>query len=377
MSERGSSVSRYKILSVDDAPDNQFIVEEILEDLYEVGLVYSGEECLEKLKTFLPDMILMDVSMPGITGYETCQRIRETPALQDIPILFLSAHMTPEDKLKGYQAGGNDYITKPYDHEELIVKIKTILALSQKQIGLQAQLLESHSAAMSAMGYSSHLGVVVHFLEETFSCMTFEDLAQRLFQSTQSFGLSCSVQIHALEGVVDMTDCGAIYPLEQNVLTQGRNRGKFFEFGQKLIINHVHVSMLVKNMPLDPDKRVELKDILGVIINGLEARIKSIVSEAHLQTHQKAALQEIKGMMKNIDAQFREISQKVVTIVEDVMLEINTCVVSYDLDESQEAQLSTLTAKCIEKINENFFTGLRLESEVSQLVERLNQVVDK
>ena len=88
-------------------------------------------------------------------------------------------------------------------------------------------------------------------------------------------------------------------------------------------------------------------------------------------------MQQIQQMIKNIDAQFQAISQKVVTIVEDAMFDINTRIMAYDLNESEEAELSNLTAKCIEKTNENFFTGLRLETEVNELVERLNQVVEK
>lgn len=117
----------YKILSVDDEPINQAIVEELFSSNFEVALVSSGEECLQDIRDIQPDLILMDVSMQGIDGYDTCRELKKLEQIRDIPVIFVSARGTLEDKIKGHEAGGHDYITKPFNHSELEVKIKQII----------------------------------------------------------------------------------------------------------------------------------------------------------------------------------------------------------------------------------------------------------
>jgi len=117
----------HKILSVDAEPINQSIIEELFSSNFEIFLVSSGEECLQQIKNIKPDVILMDVSMQGIDGYVTCRELKKIDQIRDIPVIFVSAHGTLEDKIKGHEAGGHDYITKPFNHSELEVKIKRVI----------------------------------------------------------------------------------------------------------------------------------------------------------------------------------------------------------------------------------------------------------
>jgi len=117
----------HKILSVDDEPINQSIIEELFSSNFEIFLVSSGEECLQQIKNIKPDVILMDVSMQGIDGYVTCRELKKIDQIREIPVIFVSARGTLEDKIKGHEAGGHDYITKPFNHSELEVKIKRVI----------------------------------------------------------------------------------------------------------------------------------------------------------------------------------------------------------------------------------------------------------
>ena len=117
----------YKILSVDDEPINQSIIEELFSSNFEVFLVPSGEECLQQINNIKPDVILMDVSMQGIDGYVTCRELKKIDQICEIPVIFVSARGTLEDKIKGHEAGGHDYITKPFNHSELEIKINRVI----------------------------------------------------------------------------------------------------------------------------------------------------------------------------------------------------------------------------------------------------------
>ena len=118
-----------KIMIVDDEPDIVKIVKISLELAnFEVVEAYSGEECLEKLeKEKIPDLILLDIMMPGISGYETCKKIRENQKLKDIKVVMLTAKGQKGDAEEGLKVGADDYIIKPFDPYELIEQVKEIL----------------------------------------------------------------------------------------------------------------------------------------------------------------------------------------------------------------------------------------------------------
>ncbi len=110
-----------KLLAVDDLPDNLFLMDVILgdEDHYQLSCVNSGQAALDAVEASPPDLILLDVMMPGMTGYEVTRRIRQNPALPYIPILLVTAH--DEASLdEGLDAGADGFIRKPFDIQELL-----------------------------------------------------------------------------------------------------------------------------------------------------------------------------------------------------------------------------------------------------------------
>lgn len=112
-----------KILAVDDDANNIAILEELLEDRFDIRISSNGEQALEIAREFLPDIILLDIMMPGIDGYEVCRRLREYETLRDTKIIILSARAMNSEQSKGYQAGADEYITKPFDGDELLEKV--------------------------------------------------------------------------------------------------------------------------------------------------------------------------------------------------------------------------------------------------------------
>lgn len=128
------------LLLVDDVPDN---VEVLYDDLvaagYHVLVCESGEAALETLAVEEPDLILLDVMMPGIDGLETCRRLKQLPAGRDIPVFFMTALDDPFDKVRGLEAGAVDYLTKPAYPGEVLARIHTHLEIRRLQKTLQEQ----------------------------------------------------------------------------------------------------------------------------------------------------------------------------------------------------------------------------------------------
>ena len=118
------------ILVVDDTHTNLKILFDLLSNQgYRVAIAKNGEAALEKLESYLPELILLDVMMPGIDGFETCKRLKDNPNTQDIPVIFMTALSDSGNKVKGLNAGAVDYITKPINHEEVLARIEIHLQL--------------------------------------------------------------------------------------------------------------------------------------------------------------------------------------------------------------------------------------------------------
>lgn len=138
MEEAPTEVSKGNILIVDDTPNNLRLLSSMLtEQGYEVRCATSGAVALMAIYTEHPDLVLMDVSMPGMDGYTLCKRLKGDAQTQNIPVIFLSALSETIDKVQAFQVGGIDYITKPFQIEEVLARIENQLVLRRMQLKLE------------------------------------------------------------------------------------------------------------------------------------------------------------------------------------------------------------------------------------------------
>lgn len=144
----------YTILAVDDIATNIMLLKAVLSRAkYKIVTASGGNEALEKAATELPDLILLDIMMPDMDGYEVIKHLKADPALQDIPVIFLTALHNPEDIVKGFKLGASDYVSKPFNHEELITRVShhIYLAAAQRTIMQQRDELQATVDARDKM----------------------------------------------------------------------------------------------------------------------------------------------------------------------------------------------------------------------------------
>lgn len=135
-----SELTKSTILIVDDTPVNVAVLaEHLVGHGFSVMVAQDGEEGVERARFAPPDLILLDVMMPGIDGFETCRRLKSHDATKDIPVIFMTALSSIGDKITGYQVGGVDYVTKPFHTEEVLARINTHLSLQAMRRQLVAQ----------------------------------------------------------------------------------------------------------------------------------------------------------------------------------------------------------------------------------------------
>lgn len=124
------NASEIKILCVDDSPANLAILKDMFkEEGFSLAFASSGEDALDIVFDFLPDLVLLDVMMPGIDGYGVCRRIKENPKTQETPVIFVSGLDEELQKNLGFAVGCVDYITKPFEPLDVVTRVKTHLSI--------------------------------------------------------------------------------------------------------------------------------------------------------------------------------------------------------------------------------------------------------
>lgn len=143
---------KYRILIVDDERFNIKTLTEILHEDYKIMAAKNGDQALKAFEgDVLPDLILLDIMMPGIDGYEVCRRLKQDERTQHIPVIFVTMRDSKESVVEGFHAGGVDYITKPYEKEEVLLRVKTHIEVQRltQQLAERNTQLEQHAAELS------------------------------------------------------------------------------------------------------------------------------------------------------------------------------------------------------------------------------------
>ncbi len=149
-----TTIQQGTILVVDDNPTNIQVLFDLLNETgYRVAIAKSGENALQRLQSYTPDLILLDVMMPGIDGFETCRQLKASEQTQGIPVIFMTALADPVDKVKGLNLGAVDYITKPIQHEEVLSRIRVQLELQAMRKTLEQKVVERTNELTEALNH--------------------------------------------------------------------------------------------------------------------------------------------------------------------------------------------------------------------------------
>jgi len=367
------------ILVVDDEPKNHKILERLLTAKYQVHCVDSGEQCLSSLETLDADLILLDIMMPDLDGYEVCRRIRSRDATRNLPVVFVSAKDSLEDRLMGYEVGADDYFIKPFDHQELLVKIDRLLASKKHSDALSERVAQANSIAFQAMTNTSKLGEILNFLQASFTAETYQQLATTLLNTTQSFGWSCALQIRDPNQTLNFSDKGSVSPLEESIIERVRGKGRIFDFNRRSVFTYENVSLLIKNMPVDDAELYgQEKDNACLLLNGTQARIKALLAESDRQRKQHYLVEMISHtneLMEKINLSYAGLRGESYAIVEDMMDKLNELVPRLGLEEYQETSILDIAEACVARTREMYDKGIIFDHTFAHLIKQLTRVV--
>lgn len=375
------SDQKYKIMIVDDEKKNLKIMEDLLEDDYQIYLAGSGKECLDNYDEFQPDITLLDIMMPEMDGYEVCEEIVNNKNKGDAQIIFVSAKDTLEDRMKGYEYGATDYFAKPFDHDELLVKIKNVLSYKEQIKEVKDNAQNASQVAFKAMASASELGQVLRFMQTSSTIKSIKDLAKSFLETTANFSLDCTVQIRGVDERVTYNGQGPASPLEETILLRAKDKGRIYDSKERSIFNYELVSLFVKNMPIDDEVRYgEIKDIGCYLLDSLEARIINLNTELEVikqRSYLISIIEFVSSTFEDINENMATLRTQGATIVEDMMEQMDDLLPKLGLEEGQENSLMTITEGGVEKTTALFNQEIKVDSKFMDLIGRLRQICDE
>ncbi len=377
---------RAHILIIDDDPIMRDMLQAVLSDDYEVAVAPGGLEGIQIANEQKIDLVLLDVDMPSPDGYETCHFLKEDPSTAEIPVIFLSARTSIEERLKGYEAGGDDYLIKPYQPDELKAKISVLLVQNAKQKELSSQVNDVMDAAMASANMYGEVGVVLDFMKAANLGHTYQDVADALFQALARFEFEGCLRLMGHNGIVSTagpTPCSALEDSILNHVQKSSSTLGLQVLGTNTVFNYGNVMLLVRSLlpeshPAhsnreEAERHGRARDNIAVLAEGASSRIKAIDAETKaLSVDQQQLLVDLtRDALLDLHAEQRVHREKINMVLRDMVSDIEVLLVSLGLTETQENALMNTVGRGIERTMAIFDEGDKIETRLAQVITKL------
>ena len=306
---------------------------------HEINEIYSGEEALfwlvDQPDGQRPDLVILDIEMPpGIDGYETCRRLHAIDAMRDLPVIFLSSHDRLEDRLHAYDAGGSDFMAKPFVPEEVLRKTEVMIRRQRQQAVTIAESKSSIDAAVAALNSFGEIGVSLKFSRSALGCRSLHTLASLVIESMRMFGVDCHVQLRTPSETLTLTSRGLATPLDESVIGKMQSMGRLFSFKNRTIINHTHVSLLITDMPIaDENLCGRIRDQAAMITEAAELSASNISQRTEalvraddlrqLADTSRHLIEDLRGNYQGLLTSTRLELEQLVTAIEGMYNQLN------------------------------------------------------
>ncbi len=368
------------LLAVDDEEMNLNIINDLLGDKFNIHPVKNGQKCLDSLQEKIPDIILLDVMMPVLDGLETCRKIRANPLFQDIPVIFVSALASPNERMNGYEAGGDDYLLKPFDEDELVAKINLLL---KNKIQIKKEIEQKDYAtktAMTSMVSASETGHLICFMQSILTINNIEALHKLISDTLTQYGLEGCVMLNHLEAPDFFFSDSRIRPIEQDILKEASTHTKkIIEFSGHAIFNTEHVSILIRGMPGDKEKAGRYKDHLAMLIDSIEAKLIQFIADNNERQHYQTLRQTVESVSKELEMvnQSTQEQRRLNTIVLGNLIQnVEGSFLNLGLEGSQEDELIGLITDAETESDQVYKNGEQSAKTFERIIIKLNQLLN-
>lgn len=369
----------FKVFVVDDDPMILEVLRSIFEPECAVETFASAEECQAALQTDKPDLFFLDVTLPGMDGYAFCRQIKDDSALNIIPVTFISGHDTIDARLAGYEAGGEDFIVKPFEPEEVLRKLKVAQSLVENQKLLKEQLEAAEYLSSLVIASMDETGILVQFMSKLIAWESPQEIADGVLELIQRYRLDGVVQIRmAHTAPQTFSAAGQNLPLETSVIDHVRDMGRIFEFRKRSVHNFERVTLMINNLPLnDAEYCGRLRDHLSVAAQGVDSRLRAIETDEANRRSQSGillALESVSDTIMTLSDAHQKNGEDSATLMVELQESLANAFLRLGLSENQERYLQEMIGDFMERMAELLNRGVETQAALQSLNDRLGRL---
>lgn len=374
-----------KVCIVDDDDFySEILAELLISQGYVVSRFQDPKRALTHFESEIPqgeyDALLFDVVMPDLDGYELCRCCREIPSLNNTPILFISSQTSLEDQIKGYESGGDDFLTKPVQSEVLAAKLSRAIRFLKSNQNLEAEASYARVMMNQAITSAGEMDIVGQFVNNSLTCTNTQMLAKTLLNSCHLLGVQCCTYVKSqFEPLFESID-GTRKAIEIELLEMASKREGALDFNGRLIINQPELSLLVRRLPEEELRRERLKEQLALLSSVAANRVAAIDKEHTVQTHQQMLTEILESAQSAVSELVESTSQQeqiIQDVTEEFLMTLKEDLLDLALDKDQETILFTMVRKNIGKITDMLMENKRQIEKINQpfktFIESLNR----
>ena len=373
-------MSTSRITCIDDNTTNLRLLEKSLAEDYEVQSIASSHDAIAAIKDFRPAVILLDVNMPDINGYDLCRQIRSEPDIAEIPVIFLSCLKELDDRLSGYNAGGDAYVTKPFELRELKSILHSQILRKQQMDTSKRSIEELRAVSWSIMRNNSEMGELLRFSQGIAKVKDEAAFVDHIFTTLTNLGLTATMQIKLISGdIIARSDHKPFTLIEKELLDLAQNGQRISANGNKYIFCGTSVVLLIRNMPVEDEELLgRLKDHLCILLDAAEASIEIINGEKErARLHGQKTLQTI----ETINTEFSTILDNAEKLynqssfsIERLADALEQAFMVMDLTEEQESKLLAFIEDARNEIEKQHQLKLLFQSSMIHILEMVTDL---
>jgi CheY-like chemotaxis protein len=369
----------FTLFVVDDAEAVRRMIESVFGKIYTVESFASGAACLERLAVKVPGLFLLDVDMPEMDGYTLCRQIKDQPVLANIPVIFISALDDLESRLAGYDAGGEEFIVKPYKVAELKKKIEVLRRIGQEKSALLSKLGESDMLTSLVMSSLDEYAILVKFLRSLNRCAKYSEVGDAILSLLRSFHLDGALQFRLPDFELTLNLAGESNPLATAIISHVRTLGTVASFKNRAVFNFDRLSVLVNNMPLDDaDLCGRLRDHLAIAVETADERLLTLLT----RQESSATKGEIELLLEALEAAIQGFGEKYLLArvvgseaTHAMLNELDAAFASLGMREVQEESIKEIIQSKTDQLIDSFDFGAETEKALKDLSARLGQTL--
>ncbi|MBI4986510.1 MAG: response regulator [Rhodocyclales bacterium] len=367
-----------------------FIVDddELTRDLLEANLAVAGavevfetaEQCMERLAEKVPGLLLLDVGLPGMDGYEFCRIVRSRPETANVPVIFVSGHDDLESRLAGYDAGGDDFVVKPYGIAEIHHKVESVRRAAQEQAEKQGKVAESEELVSMVLSNLDEYARLIRFLRQLNECSSYLEIADALLEFLRAYKLKGVIQIRMRNFEATLSDEGMNRPLELSVINHIRTLERIFEFKTRAAYNFDHLTVMVNNMPVDnPELCGSIRDNVAIAAESADAKLLALQAFADGERTREeilGVLNAVREAVQTFSLRYNTARYKGAVISGDILDSLLAALAHIGLATADEDRIVAMVRNATNTLIDLYDIGGDTQTTLLALNDHLEQILD-